>query len=167
MVLTYLGRDWANHDKPHSCLCVLEKSWMLQLHRCVQCVFKAFVLVIHDFMSSKTRIFIVLIYTCEIWGNNRECLFRVPLPLDRISLSQIRYVPSLKGQVPLFIFPRNRVAQVYGGDIWTSHNAEWSPCWQSQSQSQSHFTTDGQSVSMSWCRAQFGTFDQRYYFFFF
>jgi hypothetical protein len=37
---------------------------------------------------------------------------------------------------------------------------------QSQSQSQSYFTTDGQSVSMSWCRAQFGTFDQRYYFFF-
>jgi hypothetical protein len=37
----------------------------------------------------------------------------------------------------------------------------------SQSQSQSYFTTDGQSVSMSWCRAQFGTFDQRYYFFFF
>jgi hypothetical protein len=35
------------------------------------------------------------------------------------------------------------------------------------SQSQSYFTTDGQSVSMSWCRAQFGTFDQRYYFFFF
>jgi hypothetical protein len=26
-------------------------------------------------------------------------------------------------------------------------------CWSSQSQSQSYFTTDGQSVSMSWCRA--------------
>jgi hypothetical protein len=36
-----------------------------------------------------------------------------------------------------------------------------------QSQSQSYFTTDGQSVSMSWCRAQLGTFDQRYYTFFF
>jgi hypothetical protein len=35
------------------------------------------------------------------------------------------------------------------------------------SQSQSNFTTDGQSVSMSWCRAQLGTFDQRYFFFFF
>jgi hypothetical protein len=33
---------------------------------------------------------------------------------------------------------------------------------QSQSQSQSYFTTDGQSVSMSWCRAQFGTFDHIY-----
>jgi hypothetical protein len=31
-----------------------------------------------------------------------------------------------------------------------------------QSQSQSYFT-----VSMSWGRAQFGTFDQRYYYFFF
>jgi hypothetical protein len=35
-----------------------------------------------------------------------------------------------------------------------------------QSQSQSYFTTDGQSVSMSWCRAQSGTFDQRYFFLF-
>jgi hypothetical protein len=38
---------------------------------------------------------------------------------------------------------------------------------QSHRQSQSHFTTDGQSVSMSWCRAQSGTFDQRYLFIFF
>jgi hypothetical protein len=36
---------------------------------------------------------------------------------------------------------------------------------QNQSQSQSHITTDGQSVSMSWCLAQSGTFDQRFYFF--
>jgi hypothetical protein len=34
----------------------------------------------------------------------------------------------------------------------------------SQSQSQSYFTTDGQSVSSFWCRAQFGTFDQRFFF---
>jgi hypothetical protein len=33
-----------------------------------------------------------------------------------------------------------------------------------QSQSQSYFTTGGQSVSMSWCRAQSGTFDQRFFF---
>jgi hypothetical protein len=38
---------------------------------------------------------------------------------------------------------------------------------QSQSQSQSYFTTDSQSVSMSWCRTQSGTFDQRSYFFVF
>jgi hypothetical protein len=37
---------------------------------------------------------------------------------------------------------------------------------QSQSQSQSYITTDSQSVSMSWRRAQSGTFDQRYIFFF-
>jgi hypothetical protein len=37
----------------------------------------------------------------------------------------------------------------------------------SQNQSQSYFTTDSQSVSKSWCRAQSGTFDQRYYYFFF
>jgi hypothetical protein len=33
------------------------------------------------------------------------------------------------------------------------------------SQSQSHIATDGRSVSMSWCRAQSGTFDQRIFFF--
>jgi hypothetical protein len=33
-----------------------------------------------------------------------------------------------------------------------------------QSQSQSHITTDGQSFSMSWCRDQSGTFDQRFFF---
>jgi hypothetical protein len=33
-------------------------------------------------------------------------------------------------------------------------------CDQSQSQSQSYFTTDDQSVSMSWCLAQSGTIDQ-------
>jgi hypothetical protein len=33
------------------------------------------------------------------------------------------------------------------------------------SQSQSYNTTDGQSVSTSWCRAQSGTFDQRFFFF--
>jgi hypothetical protein len=32
--------------------------------------------------------------------------------------------------------------------------------------SQSHVTTDGRSVSMSWCQVQSGTFDQRYVFFF-
>jgi hypothetical protein len=31
---------------------------------------------------------------------------------------------------------------------------------QSQSQSQSHISTDGQSVSLSWCRAPAGAHDQ-------
>jgi hypothetical protein len=30
--------------------------------------------------------------------------------------------------------------------------------------SQRHIATDGQSVSMSWCRAQSGTFDQSFFF---
>jgi hypothetical protein len=33
--------------------------------------------------------------------------------LDHILLSQIRDSPNLEGQVPVFIFPRNRVAQLY------------------------------------------------------
>jgi hypothetical protein len=32
-------------------------------------------------------------------------------------------------------------------------------------QRQRHITTDSQSVSKSWCRAQSGTFDQRFFFF--
>jgi hypothetical protein len=47
--------------------------------------------------------------------------------------------------------------------------ATWSPVYFTtvhslfwKSQSQSYITTDGQSVSMSWCRAQSGTFDQRF-----
>jgi hypothetical protein len=38
---------------------------------------------------------------------------------------------------------------------------------QIQNRSQSHIKTDGQSVSMSWCQAQYGTFDQRSFFFWF
>jgi hypothetical protein len=37
----------------------------------------------------------------------------------------------------------------------------------SQSQSQSYFATDSQSVITSWCRARFGNFDQRLFLFFF
>jgi hypothetical protein len=32
---------------------------------------------------------------------------------DPILLSQIRDFPNLEGQVPVFIYPRNRVAQLY------------------------------------------------------
>jgi hypothetical protein len=53
-----------------------------------------------------------------------------------------------------------------------SHHFLWGPCHIKAkqahnffSQSQSYITTDGQSVIMSWCRAQSGTFDQRYFFF--
>jgi hypothetical protein len=48
--------------------------------------------------------------------------------------------PNLQGQVPVFISPRNKIAQLY-------HLQKPS---QSQSQSQSHIATDGQSVSEVW-----------------
>jgi hypothetical protein len=84
---------------------------------------------------------------------------------DHILLSQIRDSPNLEGQIPVFISPRNRVAQLYprhwvpffvsydsqgyGGGIWP--HLYWLN--QSQSQSQSYVTTDGQSASLSWCQA--------------
>jgi hypothetical protein len=55
-------------------------------------------------------------------------------------------------------------SQGYGGSILTRLHTGLRPI-ACQSQSQSYFATDGQSVSSSWCRAQSGTFDQRYYFF--
>jgi hypothetical protein len=64
----------------------------------------------------------------------------------------------------------NFIHQTYNTHKQHTHTETQLHCYtlttHSQSQSQSYFTTDGQSVSMSWCRAQFGTFDQRYYFFF-
>jgi hypothetical protein len=38
---------------------------------------------------------------------------RVPGARDHILLSQIRDSPNLEGQVPIFVSPRNRVAQLY------------------------------------------------------
>jgi hypothetical protein len=38
---------------------------------------------------------------------------RVPRHYDHTLLSQIRGSPNLGGQVPIFISPRNRVAQLY------------------------------------------------------
>jgi hypothetical protein len=38
---------------------------------------------------------------------------RVPWNSDHILLSQIRGSPNLEGQIPVFISPRNRVAQLY------------------------------------------------------
>jgi hypothetical protein len=43
----------------------------------------------------------------------------------------------------------------------------WEDDCSSQSQSKSHITTDGRSVSMSWCRARFGTCDRILFYFFF
>jgi hypothetical protein len=47
---------------------------------------------------------------------------------DYILLSQIRYFPNLEGQVPVFISPRNRVAQLYpqalGSLLVTSYDSQ-------------------------------------------
>jgi hypothetical protein len=59
----------------------------------------------------------------------------------------------------------------YGGcysskfESWVIGRAAWEAI--GGLESQSYFTTDGQSVSMSWCRAQYGTFDQRYSYYYF
>jgi hypothetical protein len=75
--------------------------------------------------------------------------------------------PNLEGQVPVFISPRNRVAQLYhqalgslfvasfdskgyGGGIWPSLHKGSSVVLD---QSQSYVRTDGQSASLSWCQA--------------
>jgi hypothetical protein len=72
---------------------------------------------------------------------------------DHILLSQFLRSPNLEDQVPVFISPRNRVAlsvasynsQSYGGGILSClHVGILRP-----SQSQSHVTNDGQSVSQS------------------
>jgi hypothetical protein len=69
--------------------------------------------------------------------------------------------PNLEGQVPVFISPRNKVAQIYpralgslsvtsydlqgyGGGILSRLHIGWRWSW---------FTTNGQSASLSWCRA--------------
>jgi hypothetical protein len=81
---------------------------------------------------------------------------------DHILLSQIRYSPNLEGQVPVFISPRKRVAQLYpptlgyGGGIRTRLHTSFSL----RSRSQSHIATDGQSISKSWCRAPSGAHGQ-------
>jgi hypothetical protein len=47
---------------------------------------------------------------------------------DHILLSQIRDYPNLEGQVPVFISPRNRVAQLYlqalGSLLVTSYDSQ-------------------------------------------
>jgi hypothetical protein len=56
---------------------------------------------------------------------------------DHILLSQIRDCPNLEGQVPVFIFPKERVAQLYpqtlgsffvGSYVWKGHDRGFRPC---------------------------------------
>jgi hypothetical protein len=90
---------------------------------------------------------------------------------DHILLSQIRDSPNLEGQVPVFISPRDRVAQLYPqalGSISsppTTRRATLEVFGQDSTrphrgQSQSHIATDGQSISKSWCRAPSGAHDR-------
>jgi hypothetical protein len=113
---------------------------------------------------------------CNIFSENRMSLsftiaagprqrshspVRVPRDSWHISLSQNRDSPNLEDQVPVFIFRRNRVVQLYpqalgslfvasydsqgydGGIRTHLHTADSSSSSLSQGQSQSYFTTDG------------------------
>jgi hypothetical protein len=64
--------------------------------------------------------------------------------------------PNLEDQVPVFISPTNRVAQLNPwalGSLFVS------------SFGSSYIATDGQSASSSWCRCPFGAGDQILHFF--
>jgi hypothetical protein len=63
---------------------------------------------------------------------------------EQILLSQIWDSLNLEGQAPVFISSRNRVAQL----------------WSTSSSSSRYIASDGQSASLSWCRAPFGAGDQ-------
>jgi hypothetical protein len=69
---------------------------------------------------------------------------------DHILLSEIRDSPNLEGQVPVFISPRNRVAQLYRQALGSLFVASYRDSIQRKSLS--YVTTDGQSVSLSWCQ---------------
>jgi hypothetical protein len=93
---------------------------------------------------------------------------------DHILLSQIRDSPNLEGQVPTFISPRNRVAQLHPQALASLFVASYDSqgCGRGirtrphtgfplgRSSSQSHIATYGQSVSKSWCRAPSGAHGQ-------
>jgi hypothetical protein len=94
-----------------------------------------------------------------------------------ILLSHLRPpLPNLEGQAPVFISPRNKVAQLYprvlgslfgtsydsqgyGGGILTRLHTDF-PTVPRVPGSRSHITTDGQSASSSWCLEPFGAGDQ-------
>jgi hypothetical protein len=66
---------------------------------------------------------------------------------NKHDLSETGSVSILRwGETPILLGPLERVTSITG-----------QPC---QSQSQSHVTTDGQSVGLSWCRAPSGAHDQ-------
>jgi hypothetical protein len=86
----------------------------------------------------------------------RVCGFKRNHSMVQVAQNQYPYftvspeTPStLRTRFSIFISPRNKVAQLYPRLLG------FLIC-----RSQSYFTTDGLSVSMSWCRAHSGTCDQ-------
>jgi hypothetical protein len=52
-----------------------------------------------------------VVYDC-CWSLPAQS-FSAPLAAELTAMSQIRHSPNLEGQVPVFIYPRNSVAQLY------------------------------------------------------
>jgi hypothetical protein len=94
---------------------------------------------------------------------------------DHILLSQIPDSRNLEGQVPVFISPRSRVAQLYpqalgslfvafydsqgySGGICARFHAGW------LTEAESYITTDGQSASLSWNKAPIGGLRPHFYY---
>jgi hypothetical protein len=79
-----------------------------------------------------------------------------------ILLFQIWDSSNLEGKVPVFIYPRNRVAQLYPQALGSpSHHLLWLTGLQwrfwnppSHGESQSHVITDDQLASLSWSQSQ-------------
>jgi hypothetical protein len=78
-------------------------------------------------------------------------------------LSHLR-LPNLEGQVPVFISPRNRAAQLYPQALGFLFVASSRGYGVSKFKFQLH-ATDGQSASSSWCRTPCGAHDQILIFF--
>jgi hypothetical protein len=65
---------------------------------------------------------------------------------------------------PFLRVPELSPASATSFSLRSTGTLNWLPAWRLSlslsNQSQSHVTTDGQSVSMSWCHVRFGTCDQ-------
>jgi hypothetical protein len=123
---------------------------------------------------------------------NLQLRERIPIHHPTVMLSLMRYYqkPSRTQQDQFWVwatpFIRTRQAQIDAQlglattlaasaflltDAWHRADIEETspllPRFQSESELHYNWQSVSQSVSMSWCRAQSGTFDQRSYFFFF
>jgi hypothetical protein len=111
------------------------------------------------------------------WALSKHSLSRSsPAELTSIFCCLTWDFPNLEGQVPVFISPRNKMAEIYSpgtgflfcsllrlvGLRWRYSNPHplWNPEFWSQSQSQSCY--DWRSVSMSWCLAPSGSHGHKF-----